>query len=388
MIRKTTMRTKQEVIEMAHGWPYRSTAKTFRGAIRAIRHHGIYLQGFVSVQRRPFAIPTHERITRGLPYNRVTWYQQQHSQRLAARMERLSRIQLDAAGLLDRQQYRALAEEWLTALDLPARDGLAEYARTKYESIALACARSYHHHVAKLYTSKYAGIVYATAPVENKEWDRYAKSYRFPCVYTDAAVHVLIDDRGEIKPIASLDHPVVVLHGVRGGGARLPLHTDAIYEHPALLDGDLYARSRKVLGAEIITRYTAKDKRTGIAVNLPSPTDDSKTYWEHGNSVAEIRSEWERKRKLHEAKRLEAAITRRQERKMRLVIRLCGKLPVTVQDARQAGACLPGIQGFRQRYQLGETATIAQLRPMATSGSYVLGAIRNAVQRVLSAKVA
>jgi len=417
------MKNKQDVIQLAQSYPYNSKATTFRGAYRAIRAHGIVSKVLplpLDVERWPLAthLPSQEQwyanrrdntrygkdrwlsaITsasfgaKGEPHER--WQVWCHQQRLAARMERLAAGYLAAGryltdrrrkpvALLDRQQYHDLAEQWIAALDLPARDQVASYACAKYRDLALACAKSYHARIADLYTSKYASIEYGQAE-QQKEWDRYAKSYHYPCVYTNAGVTTTLDD--------SLT-PRAVLHPVRGNDITLPLHPDANYHHLALLSGDLYARTRTIAGAQIVTRYDHRDRVTGIAVRLPIPEgivvahpsqEYPGTYWEHGPSVAACRAEWEAKRQRAEAQRLKAAITRRQERKARLIARLCAKLPVTYADARSVGYCAAGIGAFQARWQLGETATIAQLR--ATGDSRVTAIITAVARRVATATV-
>lgn len=48
-------------------------------------------------------------------------------------------------------------------------------------------------------------------------------------------------------------------------------------------------------------------------------------------------------------------------RRTRLVARLCKGAVATVQDARDMGYCTPGIEQFRSRHGIGETATLPQL---------------------------
>lgn len=400
------MKTKQQVIELAHGYPYNSSAQTFRGALRAIKHHGITVRvtplprdeekwgsWYEHSPHRPDLVPVLELYRRmgyairirGMAPNvdpREAWYATHHRQRLDVRMDRQAREIMDASGLLDRAQYTELAEAWLTVLDLPARDGVGEYARRKYGAQAVRLARGYHSRIHDLQPSKHASltdIVYGGVQQE-KRWDVYGKRYGFPCVYSTAGVTVELGD--DFRPVA-------VLHPTRGNSIRLPLRMDTDYSHMALLGGDLYARTRTVLGATIITRYDARDKQSGISVRLPVPGEGMSgltlskkfpgTYYEHGATVAECRAEWERKRKLHEADRIKAAITRRQERKARLIARLCGRLTCTVADAREAGYCAAGIGGFRQRHGLAETATLAQLR--ATGDGRVNAIIMLAARR-------
>lgn len=48
-------------------------------------------------------------------------------------------------------------------------------------------------------------------------------------------------------------------------------------------------------------------------------------------------------------------------RRTRLVARMCKGATATVQDARDMGYCVPGIEQFRARHSIGETATLPEL---------------------------
>lgn len=68
-------------------------------------------------------------------------------------------------------------------------------------------------------------------------------------------------------------------------------------------------------------------------------------------------------RKLEKLER-EARKTRennKAERRARLVARLCGNVRATIADARALGYCLPGIQAFQSRHNIGDEATLPEL---------------------------
>ena len=226
----------------------------------------------------------------------------------------------------------------------------------------LLLAESYPAHITPLFKSKRAGIVYGYKPEPVTDWDAYAKSYGRPANYSNAAYHVRYDG----------NDAVVVLHSVRGRDISLPLVRGVRYHHPGLLDGDLYARERR---AGIAVRYNLKDESTGFAVRFPLPQDSSRDYWEHGATLDECRREYERKRGLARVARMDA----RGARKARLIARLCGGLACTVDDARALGYCRAGIDAFRDRYQLAETATARELR--ATGAYQAARVIERAAQR-------
>lgn len=52
---------------------------------------------------------------------------------------------------------------------------------------------------------------------------------------------------------------------------------------------------------------------------------------------------------------------RKQERRARLITRLCSGITATIEDARALGFCTPGIQAFQSRYGIGDTATLPEL---------------------------
>jgi len=95
-----------------------------------------------------------------------------------------------------------------------------EAAEKRRRDVALHVANCWHNTEAALYSSKYAGLVWAKWPQENVEWDRYAKSYRFPCKYKDAGYFV--DDAG------------ILLSPTRANQVRLPRLTKSAVKRAAL----------------------------------------------------------------------------------------------------------------------------------------------------------
>jgi hypothetical protein len=209
-------------------------------------------------------------------------------------------------------------------------------------------ARSYHAHISPIYQSSRASINIGQAE-QQKSWS--GKSYHYPpAVWTDAGVTVTLDaERG----------PIATIHTSRDKNIPLPILRDVTYNHDALLDGELYARERH----GIIERYDAKDRKTGIAMRIPAMAGLSETY-EHGKDITECRAEYERKLQIRREKAIALLHNTdyRAKRKARLVARLCGRLTCTIDDARAVGYCRAGIDAFRRRYGLGETATVAELR--------------------------
>lgn len=69
-------------------------------------------------------------------------------------------------------------------------------------------------------------------------------------------------------------------------------------------------------------------------------------------------------RKKLDAEAREARIRKvsaKQNRRARLVARLCGSLTATIEDARALGFCSPGIAAFQTRFGIGDSATLPEL---------------------------
>jgi hypothetical protein len=372
-----------------------SAAQTVHGACKYLTEH-------LGQYRRNHGLPLDREYRHQIDAFRRTsrrdWYRKQHRTRMDRRYLALGAASLSALGLLDRDQLRGLVA--VTGSETTARKEAArlrrynainrtarlerllgaaieaaEVTRLVYDPLALDCAASYHRHISPIYQSSRASIVLGSAATEETDWHAYSKSYGRPANWKNPAV-----SHARIMPNASVDMTATI-HTVRGKDITLPLHQDARYNHPALLDGDLYARVKH----GIVVRYNPRDERTGVALRIPG-IDGARAEWEHGKTISACRAEWERKSALRAA---EAEAARhnpdiRARRKQRLIMRLCGGLACTVEDARAVGNCQAGIATFRQRYALGETATAAELRK--TGRSEIGRVIEQAARRVAVGK--
>jgi hypothetical protein len=303
---------------------------------------------------------------------RELWRMVQSRKRWLSRMERLAREAMDRFGLLDREQMQALYQA--TGSEAIVRHEAARMRRMTiarrgarlarilaapaeadqllhqiYDPLAIDLAKSYHAHIEHVYQSKRASIHLGQAQ-SRTDWDAYSKRYGYPANWVDAGVTVALDaTRG----------PLATIHTSRNKHITLPLHRHARYDHPTLLDGDLYATERH----GIIERYDSRDRKTGIALRIPAIAGEPVTY-EHGRNIAECRAEYERKLQIRRDKAVALLhdTDYRTRRKARLVAHLCRNLTCTIDDARSVGYCRAGIDAFRSRHGLGEQATISQLR--------------------------
>lgn len=73
--------------------------------------------------------------------------------------------------------------------------------------------------------------------------------------------------------------------------------------------------------------------------------------------LAALRREWA----AGEAARADAAVARKNERRARLIARLCGSVTASVADALALGFCRPGIEQFQREHSIGDTASLPQL---------------------------
>jgi hypothetical protein len=373
------MYTREQVIQRATR--VGSKASTLRGAIRALygtRETTMPIPPDLGAERawRYFA-PKPDRRVIGSDHGTVNtpcvvWHRKESRRRLDIRMERLAREAMDRLCLLDRPTWSALiaatsdtiarheaarmrrmggerrAAHLAQILDAPTEADRLLHAI--YDPLALSLARSYHAHISPIYQSSRASINIGQAE-QQKSWNEYSKSYKFPAVWTDAGVTVHLD---------AACGPIATIHTSRNKDIPLPILRGVRYDHPALLDGDLYATERHGI---IIERYDAKDRKTGIAMRIPAIAGLSVAY-EHGKDIAECRAEYERKLQIRRDKAIALLhdTDYRAKRKARLVARLCGRLTCTIDDARAVGYCRAGIDAFRRRYGMGETATVAELR--------------------------
>ena len=109
----------------------------------------------------------------------------------------------------DRDTRRAAADKKFARV-LKARRA----AEAKRRALVLHIAERYHSTVRRLYTSQYASIVWAGSAHQNVEWDRYAKSYKYPCKYSDAG--------------AIMDASGITISPTNDNQIRLPLPAPAL----------------------------------------------------------------------------------------------------------------------------------------------------------------
>lgn len=103
--------------------------------------------------------------------------------------------------------------------------------------------------------------------------------------------------------------------------------------HPGLL-----SREIGKLRHGVLIRFDKNFVKTGIAVELADPFNPGKKYWEHGKNIADCLSE--RDRKISAAN--EQLVSKRVERKSRLIKRLVNNYRVVLSDSLDAGNCIAG----------------------------------------------
>lgn len=131
-----------------------------------------------------------------------------------------------------------------------------------------------------------------------------------------------------------------------GALSTLPTHAAHTASSGALA-GEITTAAPRSMGAGVRLRWEADDRgrwhRVGVAV--PTPYG-----WEHGVNLAACRGELARKAEIaaaQDAARVAAALDpAREERRARLVARLCHRALVRAADVRGAGACMAGIQAW------------------------------------------
>lgn len=123
-----------------------------------------------------------------------------------------------------------------------------------------------------------------------------------------------------------------------------------------LLGGDYYGVAKgKDFG--LVLRYGIKEgkwKKTGIAVRLKLDTPEGAfDYWEHGKDKEEITRNYTEKVGVIASKKLEwearAYLQKNRERiqrAKRLIVRLCDKMVLQVEDAKRIGYCNAGIMDY------------------------------------------
>lgn len=78
-------------------------------------------------------------------------------------------------------------------------------------------------------------------------------------------------------------------------------------------------------------------------------------------SMEHAKAGFDRKLKAHLKVLREERKSHKENRRARLVARLCAGVTATIEDARRLGYCTPGIQAFQSRYGIGDSATLPEL---------------------------
>lgn len=312
--------------------------------------------------------------------------------------------------------YATLMRQAATELTTQAKadkDAAARTRSAKLHPLVVLLGERYHAAIDDLYTSKRGDVVYGHGGHENLDWDAYGKrgyvnphtGRKQPAKWKDAGARL----DSEVKPTC------IILESHLGHEkARLPLTplrlaaARRVLSGGALVHGDLYGVRREIAGIAVVTRFgwtPARGKtpgryhQTGIALQLPVPEycreqgrdtwgifrTTEAAYWEHGRTVADCRTEYRRKLKLAEEKRVAAALSEKMARAAKRIAASWKDLVCTVADARAVGYCVPGIEGFAARFGLaGQTeTTAATLR--ATGDSMVERVIQAAAERTAKA---
>ena len=182
----------------------------------------------------------------------------------------------------------------------------------------------------------------------------------------------------------------IIIESNRGAKAaqfRLDLRSTnkMLTDHKALIDGDLYGIYRH----GVIERYKlrgSKVVKAGIAIQMPLPADPTQSYWEHGANIQVVRQEHQHKCLQMERERYAQQHPKQILRAARLVARLCNKMEVTYEDARELSYCDAGIRGWcaKRGINPNSKATFAQLRGDSMSEAVIL---RVATKAVTTGKV-
>lgn len=78
-------------------------------------------------------------------------------------------------------------------------------------------------------------------------------------------------------------------------------------------------------------------------------------------SLAHAQKGLRRKQAAAEREAKRVADDAKNERRARLVARLCGGATATIEDAKRLGFCTPGIEAFQHRHGIGDTAPLPEL---------------------------
>lgn len=321
------MTTKQQIIARAQAAG--SGAKTFRGAVKALR--AAIKPGETSYNK----YADYTRFGRAGRHGTAADYRKNaHTVRLNARYASMAEAQCAALGLLpattdrdlqaagvsptairslsrlgvDRRAARIAA--WLSA---PAQ---AHHSMMPFQALALEAAESLHR-ISPQYSSQRATWTHAHEPSGGQDWKAYSKSYGRPANWLNPAYAADMRYADGIYTVAAR------VVSVRGKVTVLPLDVRNMYSHPAKLVNDLFCRT--TAEPDMVDRFDVRGRKVGVAVRVG-------TTWEHGADRAECDAETLRKARLATERELlakRAALTALQAARgyaLRIATRVLGEV--------------------------------------------------------------
>ena len=353
------MTTKQQIIARAQASG--SSAKTFRGAVKALR--AAIKPGETSYNK----YADYTRFGRAGRHGTAAGYRKNaHTVRLNARYAPMAETQCAALGLLpattdrdlqaagvsptairslsrlgvDRRSARIAA--WLSAPDQ------AHQSMMPLVTLALEAAESLHR-ISPQYSSQRATWSHGREQQEQTDWQAYSKSYGRPANWINPAYDAVMTYADGIYTVAAR------IVSVRGKITFLPLDVRNRYSHPAKLANDLFCRA--TAEPDLVERFDVRGRLAGVALKVGAT-------WEHGEDRAECEREIARKARLAAERELlakRAALTAlqavRRDRRARLFARL-SQVPVGFADVRGAGACAAGISSWCAVHKISMDSTV------------------------------
>jgi hypothetical protein len=97
-------------------------------------------------------------------------------------------------------------------------------------------------------------------------------------------------------------------------------------------------------------------------------------------SYADAEKGLAKKVKLAQEERKRQINAKKEERRTRLIARLCKNINATFEDARSMGYCEPGIRNFQQTHNIGNSATLQEL--MATKNPWAVKLAINVARKI------
>ena len=203
------------------------------------------------------------------------------------------------------------------------------------------------HYSGDTYRSIIWGSV-ASAETNRSRGDRYCKSCQWN--KTDATHQVTLCGDG-IPAMA--DNPRVCAASNADGLPVIALYsiprTNGVWKATWVVNG----RGGKSIAS--MSGWIAYDHNYDIAYHSEISAKDASSGLSKKRDK-QIQAEDERNARL-----LASAAQRKEERRIRLITRLCEGLKATVNDARSIGYCTPGIDAFKARYGIGDIASLPAL---------------------------